>query len=109
MGEIDEKFINGFEDVDLCRLVENGYRLTLNPESAVIHYADKSEGRHDEEARNAKLLATKNQDILRPNKDLLLEQDGLCLKMSKWFRLRELMHIQDLTRLNAQLSIVTTG
>jgi GT2 family glycosyltransferase len=53
LGGFDEKFINGYEDVDYClRVWENGYKIVYCPESTVYHYGSVSENRHLREKEN---------------------------------------------------------
>ncbi len=52
LGGFDERYRNGFEDVDFClRLGEKRHRVAYCPHSVVLHYESMSEGRslHDDE------------------------------------------------------------
>lgn len=59
IGGLDERYQNGFEDVDLClRARENGWSIQLAARSVVRHAVSASEGRGRHEYRNAqKFLA----------------------------------------------------
>lgn len=82
-GMFDEQFINGFEDVDLCaRLWKEGYRMTINPESRVIHYESQSAGRKDNEAANGKHLCNKSFFFLAPDWHIRLKNDSLDLSIT---------------------------
>ncbi|KXS41804.1 MULTISPECIES: glycosyltransferase family 2 protein [unclassified Candidatus Frackibacter] len=53
LGGFDERFINGYEDVDLClRVWEAGFRVVYCPKSIVYHYGSSTEGRHEYEEEN---------------------------------------------------------
>jgi hypothetical protein len=72
IGQFNEDFKNGYEDVDLClRIVENGKRIVYQPGSKVVHYESRSPGRFESQARNlAQLLSTWSGKIrpdLRPH------------------------------------------
>lgn len=68
VGLFDEKFINGFEDVDLClRLRQQGYRMTVNPKAKVIHHKSQTPGRHQHEEANSRYLLQKCQNMFIPN------------------------------------------
>ncbi|ABK98209.1 glycosyltransferase family 2 protein [Pelobacter propionicus] len=55
LGGFDEGFRNGFEDIDLClRAGQRGHRILFVPESVVIHHAEQSSGRKDNELHNLK-------------------------------------------------------
>lgn len=85
MGAFDEDYKNGFEDVDLCaRLSASGYRFTVNPASRVIHYQGQTAGRKAAEEENSKRMLTKAQPLLKPDKERLLEADGLSLGLNAW-------------------------
>jgi GT2 family glycosyltransferase len=52
-GGLDESFVNGFEDVDLCmRTRERGYAIAYVAEARFAHYEAASAGRFDREAEN---------------------------------------------------------
>jgi GT2 family glycosyltransferase/Tfp pilus assembly protein PilF len=56
-GCLNERFINGFEDVDFClRVGESGYRVVYEPNATVLHHSEKTAGRHQYEDQNAILL-----------------------------------------------------
>lgn len=84
-GEFDERFINGFEDVDLCaRLREKGYRLTVNPTAMVIHHESQTPGRHAHEEDNSRLLAEKSLYTLVPDWHVHAANDRLTLGVDDW-------------------------
>jgi GT2 family glycosyltransferase len=62
MGGFDEKFVNGYEDVDLClRVREAGFRVLYCPDSVVYHYGSVTEGRHSCEQENLDYFLNKWQ------------------------------------------------
>lgn len=77
-GGFDESFINGFEDIDLCaRLWNRGYRFTINPDSLVLHYESRTQGRHAHESENTERLFEGNLGHFMPDWHLKLKEDGL--------------------------------
>lgn len=53
IGGFDEIYINGCEDIDLClKIREMGKRVIYTPDSIVIHYEGKSDGRFDNVEKN---------------------------------------------------------
>lgn len=108
-GRFDEGFINGFEDIDLCaRLKAMGYRLTVNPDSQVIHHESQSQGRHDNTGHNQRLLREKSIRFLAPDYHLHLENDDLYLRISKWQVMMPAMPGKMLEKLDSGLSSMTT-
>jgi len=60
IGKLDEEFVNGCEDVDLCfRVKKAGFEVKLVPSSIVFHYEGRTEGRADKTNKNLTLLANK--------------------------------------------------
>lgn len=85
IGRFDERFINGFEDVDLCaRLWNAGYRMTVNPDARVVHHTSRTPGRHTYEAQNWRVLTLGNRQLLTPDWHIHLAKDGLTLRLSPW-------------------------
>lgn len=85
MDGFDERYRNGFEDVDLCaRLSASGYRFTVNPDARVIHYQGQSAGRSAAEAENSKRMQRKVLHLLKPDKSRFLEDDGMGLGLNGW-------------------------
>ena len=57
LGGFDERYLNGFEDVDLClRVGQLGKRIVYQPLCKIIHYESKSDGRFDSASVNKELL-----------------------------------------------------
>ncbi len=69
VGKFNEKFWNGYEDVDLCfRLYASGGRLVLQPKSEVIHFESQSgDERFAKVEENKKLLSELWADKINPN------------------------------------------
>jgi|GEM_PF-1327582 len=81
-GLFDERYHNGFEDLDLClTLRKKGYRIVYNPRSVVYHYESKTPGRHDREFANSQLLASKWYDQIVPDDEIYYREDGLRLEI----------------------------
>lgn len=57
LGGFDEAYLNGYEDIDFClKVKEAGLRVVYEPGAVVLHHAERSIGRHDHDADNARLL-----------------------------------------------------
>jgi len=53
LGGFDEKYWNGWEDMDLCQKIRRaGYRIYYEPTSFVYHYESRTEGRYAKEDSN---------------------------------------------------------
>ena len=88
-GGFDERYVNGFEDVDLCaRLWSRGLRMTVNPDSRVVHLTSQTAGRYGHDAENSRLLAQNAQPLLAPDLHVHVANDGLRLALCPWQRLR---------------------
>ena len=100
IGKFDERFINGFEDVDLCaRLGEKGYRFTVNPNATVVHYESQTPGRHEYEDANCRLLKEKSLCLLTPDWHIHAKNDGLRLSVSNWLEYEVILPQKIMTRL----------
>ena len=83
----DERYINGFEDVDLCaRLNAQGYKMTVNPDAYMYHFASQTPGRHTHEEHNSKLLRETSLKLIVPDLHSILQEDGYALELSPWLR-----------------------
>lgn len=77
-GGFDESYHNGCEDVDLClRFGQQGLQLLYNPRAVVYHLESKTPGRFDREAENSQLLLSRWHQMLVPDTDYYLHQDGI--------------------------------
>lgn len=85
VGQFDEGYINGFEDLDLCgRLCAKGWRFTINPNSVVVHHESQTPGRHARESENYSRLIRKGIANFRPDWHLLLNDDNFSLEIDEW-------------------------
>ena len=85
IGKFDERYINGFEDVDLCvRLWNAGYKMTVNPQAKVIHYTSQTPGRKKHEAENFRTLKERCLQNIIPDWHIHLANDGMALKIGSW-------------------------
>ena len=101
IGMFDEGYINGVEDVDICaRLYSQGYRLTVNPDSRVIHHTSQTPGRHRHEQANFARHARLSQSLLTPDWHLHLKNDGMFLKVGPWQTLQGALPIQQCQQLD---------
>ncbi|NQT34047.1 glycosyltransferase [bacterium] len=77
LNGLDERFVNGFEDVDFClRAGEKGMRVIYEPKAVVLHHAERTSGRHLHETNNAMLLTKLWRHKLTPNINRYLTEDG---------------------------------
>lgn len=109
MGMFDERFLNGFEDVDLClKYVQAGYLCYYCPKSVVYHFESKTPGRFGNMKHNQDLLLKLwsgkissdehlyyNQDKIRPDYHKLEtgEEDFIMHDSNEntfWLRARDL-------------------
>lgn len=85
VGQFDENYVNGFEDVDLCaRLCSRGFRFTVNPKSSLIHAEGQTPGRKKWDQENFTRLKNSSARFFKPDLPALLEEDGLRLKVSEY-------------------------
>ncbi|MDR2488068.1 MAG: glycosyltransferase [Desulfovibrio sp.] len=110
IGLFDEHYINGFEDVDLCaRLYSKGYRMTINPDSRVIHHTSQTPGRHRHEESNSSYLAQNSLSQLVPDWHLHLKNDGMFLKVGAWQILRGALPPEQSRRLDKAATTASSG
>jgi GT2 family glycosyltransferase/glycosyltransferase involved in cell wall biosynthesis len=68
VGLLDEDFINGFEDVDLCfRIGQAGHRIRYCANSRVIHHESMTPGRSLNEQANYRHLNERWKSIIKPD------------------------------------------
>lgn len=88
-GLFDDIFSNGFEDVDLCaRLGARGWRFTVNPEAAVLHFQGQSQGRHENELGNTLHYREKTMPLLKPDWHLHVRADGYVPSVNDWLEIQ---------------------
>lgn len=105
IGLFDEKFINGFEDVELCaRLSLSGHRLSVNPEARMIHYQGRSVGRNDNEEKNARYLATTSYQRLNPDWHNFLADDSMSPGINTWGETQPMLPPRERIKLEARLT-----
>jgi len=67
VGLLDEGFVNGYEDVDLClRLGAAGWKLAYRGDSVLEHHESVTKGRHDAEASNQALCFQRWESRIDP-------------------------------------------
>ena len=82
-GGFDERYVNGFEDVDLClKLNELNGEIYYTPKCEVIHHASATPGRGADDAQNAALFQQKWFDKINPDEDSFLAEDGFRAEWS---------------------------
>ncbi len=76
VGGFDERFINGFEDVDLCLKINRmGYTCCYCPDSVVYHHESRTQGRFDFAGHNEKLLGKLWAGQITADENLYYQQD----------------------------------
>ncbi len=80
VGQFDEGFKNGFEDVDLClKIREQGWHIIYRPDSVVYHLESQTPGRKTHDTDNARrLLERWFHKWWIPDEDSLYLSDGLA-------------------------------
>ena len=83
VGLLDEEFINGFEDVDLCfRIQQAGYRIRYCADSRLIHHESMTPGRGAHEQANYNRLNHRWKSIIKsdesPDETRLNVTEILC-------------------------------
>ncbi len=68
LGMFDERFINGFEDLDLCfKAKEAGFKIIYNPEVEIYHLESKTRNSHDENMENAEIITGRWMNKIIPD------------------------------------------
>ncbi|MDB5350559.1 MAG: hypothetical protein JWN86_1806 [Planctomycetota bacterium] len=74
----DTRFVNGYEDVDLClRIGQHGREVHYCPASVLVHLESVSEGRTARDAPNHALYSSRWKPTLSPSDMLFYMEDGL--------------------------------
>lgn len=77
LGGFDEKFLNGFEDVDFClRAGQAGKRILYAPGAVVIHLEEQSEGRKQHDLVNMQRYLARWQGKVRCDDEGLYHAEG---------------------------------
>jgi len=77
LGGFDEKYLNGFEDIDLCfKVREKGYKIQYCPQSVVYHFESKTEGRKDHDLQNSHIFSNRWASKIIPDDEKIAEEDG---------------------------------
>lgn len=85
IGQFDEQFVNGFEDVEFCaRLTLAGYQLTVHPDARIIHYQGQSAGRNAAKDRNGCYLAQTEFMELAPDWHTYVKADAMLPSVNEW-------------------------
>ncbi|HXH07157.1 MAG TPA: glycosyltransferase [Vicinamibacterales bacterium] len=76
-GGFDERYLNGYEDIDLCLSVrEHGRKVVCCTRAYIYHYGQISEGRAADDDRNAELFARKWAGRVRVDQAEYFAADG---------------------------------
>lgn len=85
LGGLHEGYVNGMEDVDFCaRMGREGLFCAVAPGAVVHHLAGQSAGRFARDLENSRLLASRCQDLIRPDMAALALADGYLLRLTPW-------------------------
>lgn len=77
VGGFDERYVNGFEDIDLClKLGEINGEIYYTPDCRVVHHTSATPGRKDADLANADLFRRRWFDKIEPDEDVFLAEDG---------------------------------
>lgn len=80
VGQFDEAFINGFEDIDLCLKVgQAGHRIYYTPRSVVLHHESISAGRKTHDQRNGLLFLRRWMGKVEPDENRHYARLGMQL------------------------------
>ncbi|MBQ7608281.1 MAG: glycosyltransferase family 2 protein [Desulfovibrionaceae bacterium] len=86
LGGLNERFRNGFEDVEFCdRLCRAGFAQTVIPDSRIIHIGQQTEGRGAYERENSALCGELCTTI-RFDKARVFREDGYTPIVSPWLK-----------------------
>lgn len=78
LGMFDERFKNGFEDVDLCLKIKKlGLTCHYCPQSQVYHYESKTPERFKNNSENEKLLGMKWSQEIECDENLYYAKDSI--------------------------------
>ncbi len=82
LGKFNEKFFNGFEDVDFCiRARVNGYKILYNPEITLYHLEEKTRKRNKQrEKKNSKVLNSIWREKNLPEPSIYIFEEGFDYK-----------------------------
>lgn len=78
----DERYRNGFEDVDLClKIKQQGWRVVYQPSSVLYHLESQTPGRKDHDVENHRLFTSRwGACWWLADEDLVAFQDGFCME-----------------------------
>lgn len=82
-GAFHEGYRNGGEDLELCsRLTDLGKRVTIAPQSRIIHLESQTPGRATYDKENFKLLNERCHGRFTPDIHKLVKRDGFTLGLT---------------------------
>jgi len=84
-GGFHPEYVNGSEDMDLCRQVRGmGLTVSCIPGSTVLHLASATPGRFSHDDANAALLRRRCPNGFAPDLHALAREDGFELRLTPW-------------------------
>jgi GT2 family glycosyltransferase len=105
-GGFFQGYRNGCEDIDLClTLGRSGYRFRCEPQSTVLHFTSRSEGRFEHDAQNSSLLVERHGPSLTPDIHLHAQDDGYEIALNDWL----LPYLNPIPQRRADLSARAAG
>lgn len=82
VGGFDERYRNGFEDVDVClKIKQQGWRVIYQPSSVLYHLESQTPGRKDHDVENHRLFTARwGACWWLTDEDLVAFQDGFRME-----------------------------
>ncbi len=72
----DERYVNGYEDVDLClKIKERGEKVIYQPKSCLYHLEGKSEGRQDRMSENTEYFLSRWGKVWLEDEDIVFDEE----------------------------------
>jgi GT2 family glycosyltransferase len=85
LGGFHPGYANGYEDLDFCaRLAASGKRMTVASRSVILHHAEQSPGRHDQEEHNARLFRERCRGMFDADLHRQAVRDGFVPGLTPW-------------------------
>jgi hypothetical protein len=104
-GGFFPEYVNGSEDMDLCRQVRRmGLAICCIPESTVLHITSATPGRFTHDDVNAALLRRRCPDGFVPDLHALAREDGFELRLTPWLSAHLVLPAEREAELNSALA-----
>jgi GT2 family glycosyltransferase len=84
-GGFFPKYLNSYEDLDLCTQIRKmNYNLLCVPESKIYHLTSQTEGRFTHDSKNSRIFYQRCAAWVTPDIHYLVEKDGYELRLTPW-------------------------